>query len=616
MLPKEEYINLLADLFQRGLCLDMVDVNEKQNDPDISDEERFSFMAADEALDRVDLDDLFDNAEALQIPDKYPEFYEYLRELQLERQGDEHGERTIEDAVTDEEVEEGEEEPELEEPHNLSTKDQVLKNIMGGEHTGNQRDSEKYRKGDEMRAGLDEERREALERAAEQERYDNERRMSMESSFEDERREAAARAEEQQRQLESLRKRDLAGSPEETINITNTHDKNKSVDDVSNVVRGNTPDESAKHNEGEALSPKSDRFNKPYDPQSQANEANGRQDASPIYDDTTSEARAHKTRAGGLPVDNVSSMAQANSYKSGMAGIEHTTETRINSTQDGDAKHQFTKPKGHYEQSPHTTNGYAKSDLYITEDINKASHHVFEQKQEEIEQITGHGELNTKSAQDVSHVVKGENYSDLFKQKEDAGDRYDTYNRPKDKSFREKRSDALNGTSESSYVHPPMFNKEDRESINHSGVVEAMSKSKAADATSSDFHPDNSVKKDETRDRYVSDSYESAGQMDAGKTYGNAYGNSEQSSSSPDISGRKSHLYEAEDNLTNRNAERVGPKLRTENTNEDEHTKDEYAASGNSGGKRIERYDVEQHKTASELPRESKSVYGENSSSA
>ena len=135
MLPKEEYINLLADLFQRGLCLDMVDVNEKQNDPDISDEERFSFMAADEALDRVDLDDLFDNAEALQIPDKYPEFYEYLRELQLERQGDEHGERTIEDAVTDEEVEEGEEEPELEEPHNLSTKEQVLKNIMGGEHT-------------------------------------------------------------------------------------------------------------------------------------------------------------------------------------------------------------------------------------------------------------------------------------------------------------------------------------------------------------------------------------------------------------------------------------------------------------------------------------------------
>ena len=104
MLPKEEYISLLANLFQRGLCLDMIDIDGKQDSPDISDEDRISFKAADEALSGVDLDELFDNAEILEIPDKYPEFYEYLRELQLERQEDGHGERTIEDASADEEV--------------------------------------------------------------------------------------------------------------------------------------------------------------------------------------------------------------------------------------------------------------------------------------------------------------------------------------------------------------------------------------------------------------------------------------------------------------------------------------------------------------------------------
>ena len=101
MLPKEEYVSLLANLFQRGLCLDMIDIDGKQDSPDISDEERISFKAADEALSRVDLDELFDNAEILEIPDKYPEFYEYLRELQLERQEDGHGERTIEDVSAD-----------------------------------------------------------------------------------------------------------------------------------------------------------------------------------------------------------------------------------------------------------------------------------------------------------------------------------------------------------------------------------------------------------------------------------------------------------------------------------------------------------------------------------
>ena len=277
MLPKEEYISLLANLFQRGLCLDMIDIDGKQDSPDISDEERISFKAADEALSRVDLDELFDNAEILEIPDKYPEFYEYLRELQLERQEDGHGERTIEDASADEEVEEGEEEPGPEEPQGLSTKDQVLKNIVGGEHTGNQRDSEKYRKGDEMRAHLDEERREALSRAAEQERYDNEHRMSLESKLEDERGEAMARAEEQQRQREALRQKELAERPETTVNITSIHDKSKSADDVTNVVKGNISDELTKHNESKTQYYEPDTFNEEreiHDRQESAHEAN------------------------------------------------------------------------------------------------------------------------------------------------------------------------------------------------------------------------------------------------------------------------------------------------------------------------------------------------------
>ena len=65
-----------------------------------------------------------------------------------------------------------------------------------------------------MRARLDEERREALARAAEQERYDGEHRMPLESRLEDERREAIARAEEQQRQRKALRQKSLAKESE------------------------------------------------------------------------------------------------------------------------------------------------------------------------------------------------------------------------------------------------------------------------------------------------------------------------------------------------------------------------------------------------------------------
>ena len=128
-----------------------------------------------------------------------------------------------------------------------------------------------------MRARLDEERREALSRAAEQERYDNEHRMPLESKLEDERGEAIARAEEQQRQRETLRQKELAERPETTVNITSIHDKSKSADGVTNVVKGNIPDESTKHNESKTQYYESDTFNEErgiHDRQESAHESN------------------------------------------------------------------------------------------------------------------------------------------------------------------------------------------------------------------------------------------------------------------------------------------------------------------------------------------------------
>lgn len=362
MLPKEEYINLLASLFQRGLCLNMVDIDGKQNDLDISDEERFSFMAADEALDRVDLDDLFDNAETLLIPEKYPEFYEYLRELQLERQEDGHGERTIEDTL-DEEVEENEEGPDVEEPQSLSTKDQVLKNIVDGEHTGNQRDSEKYRKGDEMRAGLDEERREALERDYEQERYDNAQHTAIEPNFEDERREAAARAEEQQRQMESLKQRKLAGKAEKNVNVGSIHKKN-----AENTVNREGPD---KVNEG----------------------------ANKIHLKTAQKNRRSQTD----DKDGVANMPSISKQFRSEDSADYSYPLRSGNEE-------------HYSELPldeDTQNGYnLREDMgedsgfpYTSSNFNTV---VFKQKDNVPERLSGHEELNAKSAQDVSHVIKGE----------------------------------------------------------------------------------------------------------------------------------------------------------------------------------------------------------------
>ena len=536
MLPKEEYISLLANLFQRGLCLDMIDIDGKQDSPDISDEERISFKAADEALSRVDLDELFDNAEILEIPDKYPEFYEYLRELQLERQEDGHGERTIEDASADEEVEEGEEEPGPEEPQGLSTKDQVLKNIVGGEHTGNQRDSEKYRKGDEMRAHLDEERREALSRAAEQERYDNEHRMSLESKLEDERGEAMARAEEQQRQREALRQKELAERPETTVNITSIHDKSKSADDVTNVVKGNISDELTKHNESKTQYYEPDTFNEEreiHDRQESAHEAN--------TSILTSHEGLNPRSASGYERE---ARKSSDLYQQMQTKDNDTLSDAQDRSHKNDKRDERPEPEkkdnnrsATNEYSSRITNDYAEKDSHITEDINRTGPQVFEPKRENVEQISGHEELNTKSAQDVSHVVKGDTYSDFFGQ-----------DRPE---VRDERNRA-NVHNESRY----QSSRGSREDSVGAGVLD---RKKAEDT--SQYHSEagseaavDNTRRTESENKYISDSYEKSGQRDTGETYkrhqyDGGYGGTD----------KENRLYEAENNHTNRNTERVGP---------------------------------------------------------
>lgn len=538
MLPKEEYVSLLANLFQRGLCLDMIDIDGKQDSPDISDEERISFKAADEALSRVDLDELFDNAEILEIPDKYPEFYEYLRELQLERQEDGHGERTIEDVSADEEVEEGEEEPEPEEPHGLSTKDQVLKNIVGGEHTGNQRDSEKYRKGDEMRAHLDEERREALSRAAEQERYDNEHRMPLESKLEDERREAIARAEEQQRQREALRQKELAERPETTVNITSIHDKSKSADGVTNVVKGNIPDESTKHNESKTQYYEPDTFNEErgiHDRQESAHESNtsiltSHEGLNP----RSASGYEREARTINKPSDLYQQMqTKDNDTLSDAQDRSHKNDKRDEKPEPEKKDNNRSATNGY---SSRITNDYAEKDSHITEDINRTGPQVFESKRENVEQISGHEELNTKSAQDVSHVVKGDIYSDFFGQDRpevrDERNRADVHNESKYQSSRGSREGSVGA------------GVLDRKKAEDTAQYHSEAGSEAA--------VDN-ARRTESENKYISDSYEKSGQRDTGETYkrhqyDGGYGGTD----------KENRLYEAENNHTNRNTERVG----------------------------------------------------------
>lgn len=165
ILSSTDGIELLANLFQKGMALDLVDVTRARDNVDLPEDERHIYDMADAALDRVDLDKLYENAGDFELQDKYPEFFDYLQSLQRDRENDEP-ERVREDEAgeAEEEIEE-----ELEEgvPEPLSTRDTVIKNIIEGEHTGKESDSRKYVEKDEYRAKLDTEREESIRRAIE-----------------------------------------------------------------------------------------------------------------------------------------------------------------------------------------------------------------------------------------------------------------------------------------------------------------------------------------------------------------------------------------------------------------------------------------------------------------
>lgn len=155
VLPTDEYISLLSSLFQKGLALDLVDVTGKR-DGEIPPDERYIYDAADLALDRIDLDELFEKADELELKEKYSDFYNYLCSLQLVMEEPEL-------KLEAEENEKGEELEEiLEEEQEFTDAQKVLRNIVEGEHTGLERDSEVYRKGDEYREKLTEEYREKM----------------------------------------------------------------------------------------------------------------------------------------------------------------------------------------------------------------------------------------------------------------------------------------------------------------------------------------------------------------------------------------------------------------------------------------------------------------------
>lgn len=190
ILSSTDGIELLANLFQNGMALDLVDVTRARDNIDLPEDERHIYDMADSALDRVDLDKLYENAGDFELQDKYPEFFDYLQSLQRDRENDEP-ERVREDEAgeAEEEIEE-----ELEEgaPEPLSTRDTVIKNIVEGEHTGKESDSRKYVEKDEYRAKLDAEREESIRRVLEaDEALNKERELSA-------REDAAARLREQE----------------------------------------------------------------------------------------------------------------------------------------------------------------------------------------------------------------------------------------------------------------------------------------------------------------------------------------------------------------------------------------------------------------------------------
>ena len=152
VLPTDGLIDTLACLFRHGLCLDMIDISGLRESPKISDDDKYLYEVADHALERVDLDDLFENAAKLGIPDKYPAFYEFLSGLQIENDGMEGPELEAGEEEEDEEEEEIELPEEEESPGG-----KALHEIVNGKHTGDQRDSEKWVAKDKYRQKLTDE---------------------------------------------------------------------------------------------------------------------------------------------------------------------------------------------------------------------------------------------------------------------------------------------------------------------------------------------------------------------------------------------------------------------------------------------------------------------------
>lgn len=150
----DKLLDLMAAAFQQGYALDLIDVSGKR-DTDISDEERFCYDAADAAFSRIDAESLYESAEGLGIQEKYPDFYVYLEELVALRETEiapgnraEPAEEAaeLEEALSEEISDDG-----------ISAIDKALYNLANGSHTGNERDSEKYVKHDQVRAELTEE---------------------------------------------------------------------------------------------------------------------------------------------------------------------------------------------------------------------------------------------------------------------------------------------------------------------------------------------------------------------------------------------------------------------------------------------------------------------------
>ena len=73
ILSSTDGIELLANLFQNGMALDLVDVTRARDNVDLPEDERHIYDMADAALDRVDLDKLYENAGDFELQDKYPD---------------------------------------------------------------------------------------------------------------------------------------------------------------------------------------------------------------------------------------------------------------------------------------------------------------------------------------------------------------------------------------------------------------------------------------------------------------------------------------------------------------------------------------------------------------